>query len=70
MAISHRARKDMQIRQLLKEVLLDKTIQKMKKLDDNEISLFLIRDLVSQNGIKYINVMYYHICRLIKNGKR
>lgn len=36
-------------------------------LDDNEMSLTLTKDPKSQNLKKHIDVMYYHIRRLIEN---
>ena len=44
-------------------------VKKMKIFGNNKISLTLIKNLKSQNQTKYINVMYFHICRLVKDRK-
>lgn len=36
---------------------------------NNEISLILTKDIESLNQIKRIDVIYYHICRLLENRK-
>ena len=38
-------------------------------LDSNKINPTLTNDLKSQYYLKYINVIYYHICGLRKNRK-
>ena len=38
-------------------------------LGNNETSLTLIKDPESQNQMKYINVMYYHIHGLVEDGE-
>ena len=38
-------------------------------LGDNETSLTLPKDLKSQNGIKYINVIHHHIRELVDDGE-
>lgn len=35
--------------------------------EDNKTSLTLIKDLGSQNHTKYINLIYYHIQKLVEN---
>ena len=41
----------------------------MKMLGDNETSLTLTRDLESQNRTKHIDVMHYHVYRLVEDGE-
>lgn len=41
----------------------------MEILEDNNKSLILIKNPESQNCIKYINVIHYHICKLIDIGE-
>lgn len=41
----------------------------MKIFANNKMSLTLIRDLKSQNYIKYIDVIYYHIRTLVEDGE-
>lgn len=38
----------------------------MNMLEDNEMSLILTKDPKSQNRIKYINVIYYHVRKLVE----
>lgn len=38
----------------------------MNMLEDNGMSLILTRDPKSQNQIKYINVIYYHVRKLVE----
>lgn len=67
--ISQKSKENIQIRQLLNKLLLNKAIKKIKIFSNNKINLILIKDLEIQNYIKYIDVIYYHICKLIKNRK-
>ena len=65
--VSQEAREGVWIRQLLNEHLPNKAIRKMKMFGDNETSLNLTRDSESQNCMKYIDVIYHHIRRLVKD---
>lgn len=38
-------------------------------LGDNKISFILIKNLESQNRTKYINVIHYHIQKLVEDEK-
>lgn len=38
-------------------------------LDNNRINFILIKAFKSQNYVKYIDVIYYHINRLVENRK-
>ena len=69
MAVSQGARESMLIQRLLNELLLHKAVREMKMLGDNETSFTLAKNPESQNCTKYINVMHYHICRLVEDGE-
>lgn len=60
-AISHRAREKAWIRRFLNELISDQALRKMDMLGDNETSLILTKNFKSQDWIKHINVMHYHI---------
>lgn len=42
----------------------------MNILGDNKISLTLVKDFKNQNQIKYINVIYYYMRKLVKDSKQ
>ena len=52
---------------LLNELLLESVLKEMKRHDDNKTSLTVTQDPESQNCIKHIDVIYYHIQELVKN---
>lgn len=68
-AINHGARESIWIRRLLNKLLSEQAIRKMEILSDNKMSFILTKDSKSQNCIKYIDIIYYHIQELITNGK-
>ena len=41
-------------------------IRTVNILEENKTSFTLIRDSESQNQIKYIDIMYYHMKKLVK----
>ena len=41
----------------------------MKILDDNKMSLTLMRDLESQNRTNHIVVIHQHVLQLVENGE-
>lgn len=55
------------IQSFLSKLMLKQAIKKNKMYDNNEKTLTLIRDLDSQNYIKYINIMHYYIQKLIED---
>lgn len=55
--------------QLLNEFLPNNILKKMKLFGNNKISLNLTKDFESQNYIKHIDDIYYHVLGLIKDRK-
>ena len=67
MAMSQDAREDVQIWQFLNKLLPKKAVKGIKMLGNNETSLTLTRNPKSQNQIKHIDVMHYHVKRLVED---
>lgn len=55
------------MRRFLNKLLSNHIVKKMKILRDNKINLTLIKVLKNQNCIKYINIINYHIQRIIND---
>lgn len=68
-AVSQRARENIWIRRLLNKHLSNNPVKEMKMLGDNKTKLTLMRDLTSQNQIKQIDIIYYHIHGYVKDGE-
>lgn len=68
-AISYRAREEVQIRRFLNKLLLEQAVRKMEMLSNNKTSLILTKDPKSQNQIKYIDVIYHHLQGLVEDGE-
>lgn len=41
----------------------------MKMPDNNEINFILTKNFKSQNPIKYINIIYHHMCKMMEDRK-
>lgn len=57
------------MQKILNKLFLDQAIKIIDMLRDNEMNFTLIKDFESQNRIKYIDIIYYHIQGLIENGE-
>ena len=67
MAMSYGIREDIWIWRLLNKPLPEQAIRKMIMLDDNKTSFTLTKDPESLNCTKHIDIMHYHISRLVEN---
>lgn len=64
---NHKTRKNICIQRFLNKFLPKQSAKKIEILGDNKTSLILIKNLENQNCTKYIDIIYYHIQRLVKN---
>lgn len=53
----------------MNKLRLEHAIKKMEIFGDNKTSLILIKDPESQNRTKSIDIMHYHLQRLVKKVK-
>lgn len=59
--MSYRVKKIICIRKFLNKLLSNQVIKKIKILKNNKTSFTLIKNLKSQNQIKYIDMIHHYI---------
>lgn len=57
------------MQRFLNKLFYDQVVRKMAILGDNKISFVLTKNLESQNCIKHIDIIHYHIWGLVDDGK-
>ena len=61
MVMNYKVREGIWIQIFLNKPLRRQVVRRIEMLEDNKISLTLIKDLESQNNTKPIDIIYYHI---------
>lgn len=59
----------MGLKKLVNKLMLQDLIIKIILLGNNESNIILIMDAKTQNCIKYINVIYHFVWRIVENRK-